>query len=84
MSPSTLANLEIGSDAQVIEVTGTDSLRLRLIEMGFVPGTAVRVVKRAPFGDPLELRLRGGHISLRAAEAARISVSISISLGGPG
>ncbi len=80
MSPSTLANLEIGADAQVVDVTGTDSLRLRLIEMGFVPGTAVRVVKRAPFGDPLELRLRGGHISLRAAEAARISISIPTSI----
>ncbi|HFE47352.1 MAG TPA: ferrous iron transport protein A [Nannocystis exedens] len=77
MSPSTLASLEIGADAQVVDVTGADSLRLRLIEMGFVPGTTVRVVKRAPFGDPLELRLRGGHISLRAAEAARISISSS-------
>jgi ferrous iron transport protein A len=44
--------------------------------MGFVPGTVVRVIKRAPFGDPLELQVRGGHISLRAAEAARVEVEV--------
>jgi len=42
---------------------------LRLLEMGFVPGTVVALVKVAPFGDPLEFQVRGCHISLRAAEA---------------
>lgn len=74
VSPCSLAELPIGVDARIVDVRGADSLRLRLLEMGFVPGTAVRVIKRAPFGDPLELRLRGGHISLRAAEAARVAV----------
>lgn len=74
MRTLSLAKLELGRTARVIAVGGVDGLRLRLLEMGFVPGTAVTVVKRAPFGDPLELRLRGGHISLRAAEAARIEV----------
>ena len=76
MSPRTLAKLEIGVEARVVEVTGGGSLRLRLLEMGFVPGTAVRVVKRAPFGDPLQFSVRGGHISLRAAEAGRIHVEV--------
>ena len=76
MSPRSLADLQIGVDARIVDVTGADSLRLRLLEMGFVPGTAVRVVKRAPFGDPLELRVRGGHISLRAAEAGRIAIEL--------
>jgi Fe2+ transport system protein FeoA len=47
---------------------------LRLLEMGFVPGTAVQLIKRAPFGDPLEFQVRGCHVSLRAAEAAQIAV----------
>jgi len=71
-----LANLEVGVDACVVEVRGVGGLRLRLLEMGFVPGTVVRVIKRAPFGDPLEFAVRGGHISLRAAEAGRICVEL--------
>jgi ferrous iron transport protein A len=74
MPSHTLAELSPGRAARVLEVTGQDNLRLRLLEMGFVPGTLVQIVKRAPFGDPLELRVRGGHISLRRAEAARIGV----------
>ncbi|HRI10655.1 MAG TPA: FeoA family protein [Nannocystaceae bacterium] len=69
-----LADLAPGESARVVDVTGEDGLRLRLLEMGFVPGTLVKVVKRAPFGDPLELQLRGSHTSLRRAEAARIEV----------
>ena len=42
---------------------------LRLLEMGFVPGTLVTMVKRAPLGDPLEFQVRGCHVSLRMAEA---------------
>ena len=73
--PRTLADLAPGERARVARVSGDDGLHLRLLEMGFVPGTLVQVIKRAPFGDPLELRLRGGHTSLRRAEAARIEVS---------
>lgn len=68
----TLAELELGARARVQAVLGGGALALRLLEMGFVPGTVVTLVKRAPFGDPLELRVRGAHVSLRRAEAARI------------
>ena len=51
------------------EVVGAGGLTLRLLEMGFVPGTVVTLVTRAPFGDPLEFQVRGCHVSLRAAEA---------------
>lgn len=68
----TLADLELGARARVQAVLGGGGLALRLLEMGFVPGTVVTLVKRAPFGDPLELRVRGAHVSLRRAEAARI------------
>lgn len=71
---STLAALQPGDRACVSAVVGGGGLMLRLLEMGFVPGTSVTLVKRAPFGDPLEFQVRGCHVSLRAAEAAQIAV----------
>jgi ferrous iron transport protein A len=44
------------------------------MELGFVPGTTVTLVRRAPMGDPIELRLRGTHFSIRNSEADRIDV----------
>lgn len=46
----------------------------RLLEMGLLPGTSVRVVRRAPLGDPIELRLRNYSLSIRREEAALIEV----------
>jgi ferrous iron transport protein A len=69
---TTLAVLQPGDRARVTAVRGAGGLMLRLLEMGFVPGTSVKLVKRAPLGDPLEFQLRGCHVSLRAAEAAEI------------
>ena len=46
----------------------------RLMEMGFVPGAAVKVLRRAPFGGPIQYRVHSGSISMRFAEAACISV----------
>jgi ferrous iron transport protein A len=45
-----------------------------LMEMGVVPGAPVRVIKAAPLGDPLEVRVRGYHLALRRTEAQRILV----------
>jgi Fe2+ transport system protein FeoA len=72
--PSSLAALNPGDRVRVAAVGGAGGLMLRLLEMGFVPGTAVQLIKRAPFGDPLEFQVRGCHVSLRAAEAAQIAV----------
>ncbi|NVB38139.1 ferrous iron transport protein A [Pseudenhygromyxa sp. WMMC2535] len=70
---STLADLDIGQEATVRTIEGRGPMTVRLLEMGFVPGVEVALVKRAPLGDPLELRLRGYHVSLRRAEARLIS-----------
>jgi ferrous iron transport protein A len=70
----TLAELAVGARAIVDDVDAEGRMALRLLEMGFVPGVEVALVKRAPLGDPLELRLRGYHVSLRRAEAAAITV----------
>lgn len=74
----TLADLQLGARARVTAVDGAGALTLRLLEMGFVPGTAGVLVKRAPFGDPLEFQVRGGHVSLRRAEAAQISAQLEV------
>lgn len=56
------------------EVNGVGPLRRRLLEMGVLPGTAFRVERVAPLGDPIEIRVRGYALSLRRAEAAHILV----------
>lgn len=74
MTARRMSTLSLREQAQVVTVHGGGGLRLRLLEMGFVPGTPVTLVKKAPFGDPLEFCVRGSHLSLRTAEAALIEV----------
>jgi Fe2+ transport system protein FeoA len=71
---ATLAAVVLGKSATVREVSGSRAFRRRLLEMGLVPGTEVRVVSVAPLGDPLQIEIRGGQWSLRHAEAAQIEV----------
>jgi ferrous iron transport protein A len=70
----TLDQLEPGERGEVVALLGRGATALRLLEMGFVPGVVVELVKEAPMGDPLELSLRGYHMSLRRAEARQIAV----------
>ena len=74
MATAILSELGVGQTATVAAVEGEGPVLVRLLEMGFVPGTPVHLVKVAPLGDPLQFRVRGYHISLRRAEAARIRV----------
>ncbi len=71
----TLANLQIGSEARVTRINGNNAITKRLMEMGVVPGVAVKVVKSAPFGDPIQILVRGYNLAMRKAEAAAIEVS---------
>lgn len=71
----TLTNLPIGATAKVVAVNGNNAVTRRLMEMGVVPGVSVRVIKSAPFGDPLEIRVRGYHLAMRKSEADAIEVS---------
>lgn len=71
---TTLDQIAVGDSVRVGDVAGIDSVAIRLLEMGLTPGVAVRVVGRAPFGDPLELELRGYRLSIRRAEAARVAI----------
>jgi ferrous iron transport protein A len=71
-----LSELPLGTVAVVRKLRGEPSLRLRLMEMGLVPGTPVSVRRRAPLGDPLELSVRGYSLSIRGAEASQIQVEV--------
>lgn len=58
----------------IVAVEGARGFRRRLMEMGLVPGTKVTVRNVAPLGDPMEIEVRHGRLSIRKAEAARITV----------
>ena len=71
----TLDQLPVGGSC-VIEQVGNHrgAVKRRLVDMGLTPGTTVKLVKIAPFGDPMELQLRGYELSLRKADAEMIEV----------
>jgi ferrous iron transport protein A len=70
----TLADLKRGESRTVVSVRGEDAITRRLMEMGVVPGVSVSMVKSAPFGDPLEIRVRGYSLALRRNEAQTVEV----------
>jgi len=70
----TLNALPYGMQARVVSVDGAGAVARRLLEMGVVPGAPVCVIKAAPLGDPIEVRVRGYHLALRRAEAQMIHV----------
>ncbi len=72
----TLTELPVGKDARVVAVNGAGSVTRRLLEMGVIPGVTVQVVKMAPFGDPIEIRVRGYSLAMRRSEADAIEVSV--------
>ena len=59
----------------MVTVHGTGAVSKRLMEMGIVPGVKLRLVKAAPFGDPIEIRLRGYSLAVRKSEAEEIEVA---------
>ena len=71
----TLEDLPVAAEARLADVIGDDAVAIRLLEMGLTPGVVVRVMGRAPFGDPLELQIRGYRLSIRRAEAARVTLA---------
>jgi Fe2+ transport system protein FeoA len=67
-----LSQFKPGEKGIVFQACGDPEVRLRLMEMGFIRGTEVKVVKRAPLNDPFEFVIRGYHVSLRKEEAEHI------------
>ena len=69
-----LSELKPGERARVISVRATQAMRQRLIDMGLLPGVELTMQRVAPFGDPIDVKLKGFHLSLRKLEAGTISV----------
>jgi ferrous iron transport protein A len=70
----TLDRLAPGERGIILRIEGDLGIARRLMELGLVPGTEVEVVRHAPLGDPVELRIRQVHLSIRRSEATRIHV----------
>jgi ferrous iron transport protein A len=71
-----LADLAPGAEGVVAEVTGHDPASRRLLELGLLAGTRVRVVRRAPLGDPVVYELRGYRLCLRRSDASRVRMRV--------
>ncbi len=71
-----LSSLSLGGRGRVAEIRVSPDERGRLMEMGVLVGTPVELVRFAPLGDPLEIKVRGYHLTLRRAEAERILVRL--------
>ena len=69
-----LSALNPGDAAIIVDVEGAGAFRSRLMDMGFTRGAFVRVIKHAPFRDPVEYCIGGTHVTLREQEARRIIV----------
>lgn len=70
-----LSELQIGDTATILSVGGKGALRQHFLDMGLIQGTEVTVVKYAPMGDPVELRIHGYELSIRLADAENIETS---------
>ena len=70
-----LTSLELGRAATVTEILVPAENRGRLLEMGVLVGTPIQLVRFAPMGDPVEIKIRGYHLTLRKQEAEQILVS---------
>jgi len=72
----TLKEMKPGQSGQVVSIGEKGPLKRRIMDMGITPGTAVKVIKTAPLGDPVEINVRGYELSMRKEEAARIEVQV--------
>jgi ferrous iron transport protein A len=70
-----LAQLAPGERGLILRIDADPGITRRLMELGLVPGTEVELVRLAPLGDPLEVVVRGLHLSLRRSEAGHIHVA---------
>ena len=69
-----LNELEIGSSARITDVAGEGALRQHLLDMGVIPGAEIAIVKYAPMGDPMEVRIHGYELTLRLDDAKKITI----------
>ena len=73
-----LKDFKIGETGFVVSVDGERTIKRRLFDMGVTPNTKITLRKRAPFGDPLEVTLRGYELTLRKNEAEKIIMEMEV------
>ena len=71
---TTLKDVKVGEKARVIKINGEGAVRRRIMDMGITKNVEIFVRKMAPFGDPMELNLRGYELTLRKEDASMIEV----------
>lgn len=69
--------MQTGEIGVISRVTGAGPIKRRIVDMGVVAGTQVHVLKLAPLGDPMEIKVKNFNLSLRKAEAATIEVNLT-------
>jgi len=69
----TLDKVQMGTSARLVNIRSSAALRSRLLELGLTPGTDVSIVRVAPLGDPIEVKVRGYRLTLRKKDAALIN-----------
>ena len=74
MGSKILWELKPGRKGRIVKILGAGPIQRRILDMGLVKGAEVEVERVAPLGDPLEVKIKGYHLSLRKEEAARIFV----------
>ena len=73
----TLKDLKVGQSATIANVAGEGALRLRLLDMGLIPGTKVLLQRVAPLGDPIQIQVRGYELTIRLEDANKITIQES-------
>lgn len=63
-----------GTEGSIVDVNGPAELQQRLLDLGFVPGTRIRVIRYATLGDPMQVEVHGYHLSLRKREARSVVI----------
>ncbi len=77
MAIKKLSELEPGEKGRIVKVGGSGPVHRRILDMGVVRDAEIEVVRVAPLGDPVELKIKGYNLSLRKSEAAAIDIEIT-------
>ena len=77
MTPKPLSDLKPGQRGVVSKVGGSGQTHRRILDMGVVPQALIEVERVAPLGDPIEVKIKGYHLSLRKEEAINIYVEVA-------
>jgi len=72
----TLDEVKRDQECEIVDIISEGIMGQRLLDMGFIPGTRIKVIRNAPLVDPVEFLLKGYHISLRHSEAKKVEVNL--------